>query len=93
MENGKQNYTKSKKRFLMALYVVCGLFFIGFIQFNFDTDHTNNIIASYFTLGIVAVGILIRMLKEFWAGRKKAALMELLFTVILGAVIVWALVG
>ncbi|MCA0985676.1 hypothetical protein [Guptibacillus algicola] len=93
MKNGKQEYTKSKKGLLLAFYIIGGIFAIGAIQFTFDSDHTNDMIGSYFTLGIVADGMIIQMLKELWAGRMKAAMMELLFTFVFGAAIVWALMG
>ncbi|WP_270182295.1 hypothetical protein [Alkalihalobacillus sp. CinArs1] len=91
MENGKQEYSKNKKGLLITLYIMGGIFAIGAIQFTFDADHTNDMIGSYFTLGIVAVGIVSQMLKELWAGRKKGAMMELLFAFVVGAVVVWTL--
>lgn len=93
MEKGNEKNRRVRKGITIGLYIIAGLFAIGAIQFIFDSDPTNDMIGSYFTLGILGVGIIIRMLKELWAGKKKAALMEILFIVVVGAVIAWAMLG
>lgn len=82
MERENKKSKMIRKGVTIGFNIICGLAIVGAFQMIFDSNHLNDYLAGFFLLIFWMFLSLKRMVIDVWNGKKKSALIHLLFTIV-----------